>query len=63
MHSDMRGGHTSFSGFTVQHKAEVPPVFLAFHWVQAPETASQTPLFHVAAAVANTVSGAALDAV
>ncbi len=38
-------------------------MFLAFHWVQALETASQTLLFHVAAAVANVVSGAALDAV
>ncbi len=63
MNSDERGGPASFSGFTVQYKAEVPLVFLAFHRVQAPDAALWTLLFHVAAAVANAVSGAALDAV
>ncbi len=62
-HSDERGDLASFSGFTVKHKAEVPLVFLAFHHVRAPEAAPQTLLFHVAAVVANAVSGAALDAV
>ena len=52
----------AFNTEMVRHKAQVAPVFLAYHQVNAaPET--RVPLFQIASAVAQAVGGGGLDAI
>ncbi len=53
---------TGFNGDTVQHKAEVQPIFLAFHRVQSAQ-GRRILLFQIAAAVTEAVGPGLLDAV
>ncbi len=53
----------SFSSESVQHKAQVAPVYLAYHHVQSGGASIRIPLFQIATAVAQAVGGTGLDAV
>ncbi len=53
---------TGFDGDTVQHKAEVQPIFLAFHRVQSAQ-GGRIPLFQIAATVTEAVGPGLLDTV
>ena len=56
-------GPANFGVESLQHKAQVAPVYLAYHCVQSIGTDVRIPLFQVASAIANAVGGLALDAV
>ncbi len=61
-------GHRAWSdeGFqeeTLQHKAQVHPLFLAYHWVQSNQDGLRITLFQIASSVAQAVGGSTLDAV
>ena len=53
----------NFGVESLQHKAQVAPVYLAYHCVQSVGMNVRILLFQVASAVANVVGGLALDAV
>ncbi len=51
-----------FGDDMIQHQAQVQPIFLAYHKVQAVGSV-HIPLFQVASSVAQAVGGSSLDAV
>ncbi len=53
----------AFGTDMIQHKAQVPPIFLAYHRVQPADAGPHLPLFQVASAVAHAMGGSGLDAV